>query len=401
MTCSKYDVLLEKYLEGALTPAEEALLRQHEDACPACAARRRALDGLQDDLARLSDDVPPLPEDFHQAWTKRVEEAAMDNKPESSRPRRQWTRLLSAAAAVVFVLGGTLLTRDVLSPRSAAPEDLADGALYSTYDYDDGSNGKLMARSAAYDEGADYIAYTDETPAEVYGVEDAAATEQKIIRTVSLTLGTQAYEQSLESLRQQCEAMGGWVSYSSESAMSSGLRRAYLTLRIPAEQLDDFLSGTGGLGRVISREESATDVTESYYDTQARMETQQALMARLQALVTDAADLSDLLALESQIADTQYQIDRLQSSLNSTDRQVSYATVDVTLREETASSDITDGEKSLGQRILSALETGMEAFLDFLSDMAVFLAAALPFILLAAVVWITVKLIRRAIKRRK
>ena len=258
-----------------------------------------------------------------------------------------------------------------------------------------------MARSAAYDEGADYIAYTDETPAEVYGVEDAAATEQKIIRTVSLTLGTQAYEQSLESLRSQCESLGGWVSYSSESAMSSGLRRAYLTLRIPAEQLDEYLSGTTGLGRVISREESATDVTESYYDTQARLETQQALMARLQALVTDAADLSDLLTLESQIAETQYQIDRLQSSLNSTDRQVSYATVDVTLREETASSDITDGEKSLGQRILSALETGLEAFLDFLSDMAVFLAAALPFILLVAVVWIAVKLIRRAIKRRK
>ena len=75
--------------------------------------------------------------------------------------------------------------------------------------------------------------------------------------------------------------------------------------------------------------------------------------------------------------------------------------MDVTLREETASSDITDGEKSLGQRILSALETGLEAFLDFLSDMAVFLAAALPFILLVAVAWITMKLIRRAIKRRK
>ena len=401
MTCNEYAVLLEKYLEGALTPAEEALLRQHEDACPACAARRRALDGLQDDLARLSDDVPPLPEDFHQAWTKRVEEAAMDNKPESSRPRRQWTRLLSAAAAVVFVLGGTLLTRDALSPRSAAPEDLAGGALYSAYDYDGGGGSpKLMARNAAYDEGADYVTYTDEVADAGYE-EDAAATEQKIIRTVSLTLGTQSYEQSLDSLRSQCEALGGWVSYSSESAMSSGLRRAYLTLRIPADQLDDFLSGTGGLGRVISREESATDVTESYYDTQARLETQQALMARLHALVTDAADLSDLLALESQIADTQYQIDRLQASLNSTDRQVSYATVDVTLREETASSDITDGEKSLGQRILSALETGLEAFLDFLSDMAVFLAAALPFILLVAVVWIVVKLIRRAIKRRK
>ncbi|MGN1019874.1 MAG: DUF4349 domain-containing protein, partial [Aristaeellaceae bacterium] len=351
MTCSEYAVLLEKSLEGALTPAEEALLRQHEDVCPACAARHRALDGLQDDLARLSEDVPPMPEDFHRAWTKRVEEAAMENKPDASRPRRQWTRLLSAAAAVVFVLGGTLLTRDALSPNAASQEYSAD--LYGVQDYDATGN-TLMLRSAAYDDGADYTVYTDEAAGVASG-SAVAEQEQKIIRTVSLTLGTQSYEQSLGSLRRQCEELGGWVSYSSESIMSSGLRRAYLTLRIPAEQLDAYLSGATGLGRVISRDESATDVTESYYDTQARLKTQQALMERLLDLVTDAADLSDLLALESQIADTQYQIDRLQSSLNSTDRQVSYATVDVTLREETASSDITDGEKSLGQRILSAL----------------------------------------------
>ena len=397
MTCTEYAVLLEKSLEGALTPAEEALLRQHEDVCPACAARHRALDGLQDDLARLSDDVPPLPEDFHQAWTERVEEAAMETKPEATRPRRQWTRLLSAAAAVVFVLGGTLLTRDALSP-SGADQEYGAG-LYGIQDYDS-AGGNLMLRSAAYDEGADYAIYTEEV-AEEDSADNAVATEQKIIRTVSMTLGTQTYEQSLSSLRSQCEDMGGWVSYASESAMSSGLRRAYLTLRVPAEQLDEYLSGTSGLGRVISRDESATDVTESYHDTQARLETQQALMARLQALVTDAADLSDLLALESQIADTQYEIDRLQSSLNSTDRQVSYATVDVTLREETASSDITDGEKSLGQRMLSALGTGLEAFLSFLGDMAVFLAAALPFIVMVAAVWIAVKLIHRALKRRK
>ncbi|MGN0778584.1 MAG: DUF4349 domain-containing protein [Aristaeellaceae bacterium] len=401
MTCHDYALLLEKYLEGVLTPAEEAQLRQHEDICPACAAQRCTLDGLQDDLASLKEDVPPIPEGFHQAWTTRVEEAAMENKPVSLRPRRPWTRLLSAAAAVVFVLGGTLLTRDALSPRSAAPK--ASSTLYTAYDDDSGyidNATVMMTRSAAYgvEESADYAA--NGAVGAAYGAAEAVQ-EQKIIRTVSMTIGTQGYEQSMASLRQQCEDMGGWVSYSSESVGSSGMRRAYLTLRIPSQQLDSYLTDTASLGRIISREESANDVTESYYDTQARLQTQQALMTRLQALVTDAADLSDLLALESQIADTQYQIDALQSSLNSTDRQVTYATVNVTLREETASSDLTDDEKSLGQRLVSALTTGAEAFLSFLSDMAVFLAAALPFILMVAVVGFTVKLIRRGIRRRK
>ena len=173
-----------------------------------------------------------------------------------------------------------------------------------------------------------------------------------------------------------------------------------LTLRVPAEKLDAFLEGAGGAGRVTRREESAYDVTESYYDTKARLETQQALMARLQALVTDAADLSDLLALESQIADTQYQIDALQSRLNSTDRQVDYATVNVSLREEIPSDSITDVEMTLGQRIGHALTTGWDIFTSFLGDTAVFLVAALPFLALVAVAWIVVRMIRRS-RRRK
>ena len=142
-------------------------------------------------------------------------------------------------------------------------------------------------------------------------------------------------------------------------------------------------------------------MTEGYRDTRARLETQQALMARLQALVTDAASLSDLLELEAQIADTQYQIDRLQSSLNSTDRQVNFSTVDVTLREERPAADITDGEKTLGKRIRSALRAGAEAFLHLLENGTVFLAAALPFLTIVAVIWVIVALARRAIRRRK
>ena len=46
-------------------------------------------------------------------------------------------------------------------------------------------------------------------------------------------------------------------------------------------------------------------------DTETRLATQRALMARLQSLVTEAASLTELLELESQIADTQYTIDRL------------------------------------------------------------------------------------------
>lgn len=403
MNCTDYSVLLEKYLDGSLTTAEADLLRRHEDECPACAAQRRVLDGLQDNLTSLKNDIPPMPADFHQAWMTRVEEDAMENRERKNSPRFRphWTRMLSTAAALVFVLGGTLLTRDSLAPRTADKMQNSTASIYGDYaveeSYDAGASNGIML-STSYDgasadmtSGAVYTRSAKAAPTS----DVAAAREQKIIRSASMTIGTQHYDESLSALRQLGEDAGGWVSYSSESVSGNGLRRAYLTLRIPTEQLDDYLAGTGNLGRVISKDESATDVTDSYYDTQARLDTQLALMARLQSLVTDAASLADLLALESQIADTQYMIDSLRSSLDSTDQQVNYATVDVNLREETAASDLTDSAKTFLDRLFGALETGLTAFVDFLQDMVIFLTAALPFMLIVAVVWIIVRLIRR------
>lgn len=342
------------------------------------------MDLLDQELKSLREDVPPMPEDFHAGWMKQVEEEAMQ-KPSK---KVSLSRILSVAAAAVFIIGGTLMTRDELAPAKYAQQN---------YSYSESATGTSYSMRGASNEMASYDTGSVMMTKSTSDTAAAASSEQKIIRTASLTISTQTFEESLAALKQMCSDAGGWVSYSSESA-GSERRTASLTMRIPAEQLDSFLTGAGGAGRITWRSESADDVTESYYDTKARLETQQALMARFQALITDAADLSDLLALESQMADTQYQIDALQASLNSTDRQVDYATVDVSLREEIPSDSITDADLTLGERIAHAIQTGWEAFTDFISDMAVFLAAALPFMAVVAVLAIVVKLIR---KRKK
>jgi len=363
---------------------------------------------LRDALSGLNEDVPPMPENLHAAWMQKVEEDMDNARTEKTRTMKTITRWLSVAAAMVFVIGGTLLTSDWLDEAT-----LRSTLAYQSANVENGSLKSSMnlmmgaAPSAAYDYSAEAVeeeyvmdtgamftmargANTSTTAAEV-----PAPTEKKIIRTASMTIATQTFEDSLNALKSACEGQGGWIESSSESVNSySGLRTAYLTLRIPQDGLDTYLAGTEGLGRITSRSESADDVTASYQDTQTRLNTQLALMERLQALITESGDLSDLLALESQIADTQYQIDRLQSSLNATDRQVSYSTVNVTLKEE-KTVELTDTTVSFGERIVSAVQVGWEAFTGFLGDMVVFLVAALPFMAIVAVVVIAIKLIRR------
>ena len=350
---------------------------------------------LRDALSGLNEEVPPMPEGLHAAWMQKVEEDKEDKRIEKTRTRKSITRFLSVAAAMVFVIGGTLLTRDDLGSGMTA-----DQATYM-------ENASMKAASyvygAAYDEAVEeesamdtgagvMLTMTRSTNAAAPAV---APSEKKIIRSASLTLVTQEYDEALAALKSDCEGQGGWIESSDESTNSrTGLRTAYLTLRVPQDSLDAYLGSTEGLGRVTNRSESSQDVTASYQDNQTRLNTQLALMERLQALITESGDLSDLLALESQIAETQYQIDSLQSSLNRTDRQVSYSTVSITLREEKA-PELTDTTVSFGERILSAIQTGWEAFTTFLSDMVVFLMAALPFIAIVVAVIIVVKLLKR------
>ncbi len=397
MNCEAYEALLMQLVEGNLPPEDEARLREHEAVCPACAQRRADMEALLADLSDLKEEELPLPADFHQGWTRLVEEEAnvMQKEKATGKKKSSWRRILSVAAAAVVLVGGTLLTRDQLSGVTT-PQTAAQSKQRSVESYDyagDVSPYAYTNEEAAYDNGANGVGLM--MPAES-GAGDTAVDTTKIIRTASLTLGTQDFEQDLEQLQAYCKDSGGWVSYVSQSGdVDKANRRASLTLRIPVEKLDELLAGAEGYGRVISRTETAEDVTESYQDTAARLATQQAKMERLQALMNDTASLSDLLELESAIADTQYTIDSLQSRLNSTDSQVNYATVDVSLREESAAEAVTTREKSLGERVLAGLQTGWETFAGFMKDMVVFLSAALPYLAAVAILTIIVRLICR------
>lgn len=373
---------------------------------------------LRDVLSGLYEEIPPMPENLHAAWMQKVEDDMEEKRTQKTRTFKTLTRWLSVAAAMVFVIGGTLLTGDSLYGGSDSlafqSTTVSNADMKRTVDTATSMYGTAYANTYGLEYAEEDGAMMDmgagdtvsgmmlTSSARSTGTDTAmaekASVEKKIIRTANMTITTQTFEDSLRSLKDACTGFGGWIESASESVSSyTGLRTAYLTLRVPQSSLDAYLNGTSELGRITNKSESAQDVTESYQDTQTRLATQVALMARLQALITESADLSDLLELENQIADTQYQIDRLQSSLNSTDRQVSYSTVSITLKEE-RTVELTDTTVTFGERISSAIQVGWGRLIGFLSDMVVFLVAATPFIIIIMAVIIVIRMI---IRRRK
>jgi hypothetical protein len=77
----------------------------------------RTIPDLDRELAALAEEAPEMPADFHEGWMKAIrEETKKAEQPEQAKAEsrgmiRQWRRLAGAAAIMVFLIGGTLLTR--------------------------------------------------------------------------------------------------------------------------------------------------------------------------------------------------------------------------------------------------------------------------------------------------
>ena len=112
-------------------------------------------ESIADALSRMDDGLE-VPEDFHARWRYAVEKEAWQLKEKKHRNRRigrlQW-RVLAAAAAVVFLFGGTLLSRDaihnavngaIVPSETAVTQDAIVAESYMA-----GMRGRMAAQTAA------------------------------------------------------------------------------------------------------------------------------------------------------------------------------------------------------------------------------------------------------------
>ena len=412
MDCRQFSNLLDAYAEGSLSKAEADQMQDHAAACPDCAA---LLTLLQD--ARRMDEEIEVPETFSTSWRQRIreEETMEENRKTSRIPWKSW---LAAAAVLVFVLGGTALTRDSMPSRktvntTAAQKSAfygdagsANGGVRKTagvsnarYDSDMAAEMPVpMMAAAAYD---DYdVPEMEEAAEEDTALGSGETRQEKIIRNASFTVKTTEYDIDLERLQTLAKDLGGRVEYLSASgdASSGQTRSASLTLRIPSQRLDEFLSGVEGIGNVTAMTQEMEDVSDSYYDVQTRLDTQRKKLERLQAMIAAADQVSDLIEIESAIADAQYYIDRYTSQLKTYDGKVEYSTVRASVREVRVTEM---KEVTLGQRIAEGFQDSLEAGIEFVEDMIIFLVSALPWLIAVGAMALVIRAIVKKAKKSK
>lgn len=249
-----------------------------------------------------------------------------------------------------------------------------------------------------YFETSDSITSVD---SEIYNDPDA-----KIIRSAVLTVQTVDFNQSMEDLAALTESNGGYY----ETAKVSGggyydkyaSRSAYYVVRIPKENFVAFRDAVGSIGHIYSISEDAKNVGEVYYDTEMRLETLKTKQERLLVLLDKAELMEDIISLESALAEVQYEIDSLNTTLRKYDSLIDYSTFEINLDEVVKIEEEPGVQDSFGTKLVSQLKNGWSAFANGILNFVLWFARnIISLVIVAAVVFVAVKVVINWRKKRR
>lgn len=348
--------------------------------------------------------LPDLGED-RVAVIERDVFARIGDERRRHRRRRSLGWSIGGAAAAIVVVAAVIAPSVMSSVTGASSFSTSAGAPMT----DSGGGEIAIAPESATDGRALSDAGDQAGP--------AAGAGREVVSTASARVVVADVADAVQSIANDAEERGGYVesqSVGSEGAAMGGAadgsemlvypgpvpggpQDAWITVRIPADELDDAIGALRDVGEVTSSTVSRQDVTDQAIDVRARIAAGEASVARLTELMTQAGDVADLIAAETALSERQATLESDRQQLAALEGQVELSTLSVQVSPQTTTvkadpAGFADGVAA-GWNGLVATLNGFVIAIGFLLPWLGVLAVA------GAVVWGVVRLVRRARRR--
>ena len=162
------------------------------------------------------------------------------------------------------------------------------------------------------------------------------AASRKIVYTAEIALVVDDFAKLEGAIVKLVGEGGGYVADSDVSGSAGSNRSASWKVRIPTERFQSFLDSAAKLGELTRRRLDSQDVTEEYYDLDARIKNKKVEEARLlKHLENSAAKLEDILAAERELSRVREEVERQEGRLRLLANLAALTTVTITAEERT------------------------------------------------------------------
>ena len=296
---------------------------------------------------------------------------------------RKWGTLGTGAAAVVaLVVAGALVARTDTGARDAGAT--ATGAPANEVAPTSGGAGVRDAKGIAPPSPGSAV---------------VAPTGPRIVRTadVSVKVGKDGFQAAFDRVTAIATTNGGYVTASS-TATTGGKGRAragQLTLRAPVDKFDDVRRAIGQLGTVEAESSRGEDVSGQLVDYDARLRSLSAQEDALRALLAKAANVGEILSVQSSLFDVRQQIEQLSAQRLQLDQAASLATLQVSVYEPGALV-APEPEPLPAKGLAHSFTRAVDGAVEVVGGMLVVLGWLTPIAMLGGLVWVGTRLRRRS-----
>ncbi|MDR0283784.1 MAG: DUF4349 domain-containing protein [Propionibacteriaceae bacterium] len=225
---------------------------------------------------------------------------------------------------------------------------------------------------------------------------DVTQGERQIARTAGVSLVVDDVMAAAQSLHDVATGLGGWVGTEVVSLPDNGdvsTGSGSVQLVVPADQLEAALDQVAAVGQVTDRKTNAEDVTEQVVDTASRIKTMRASIDRLQQLMAQSGSVAEIAAVESDLTQRQAELESLLAVQKSLDHRIATATIEVSLRTPTVV------ERDQASGFTKMLRESGQVMAQAARVLVIVIAALLPWLALAAVIFVPLLLVRRRHRR--
>lgn len=207
-----------------------------------------------------------------------------------------------------------------------------------------------------------------------------ASVGQKLVRRANLQLKVKGLTEAAARIRSiAAQQQGGVLSEELYSGAEAEHTSGTITISVPSNSLDATIALIEKVGDVQLRNSSSEDVTGTYVDTEARVKSMTASVARIRELLAKASTVTDLVALENELSQRQAELDGLTAQLANLKDSVTMSPITVSLSTD-------DFEPVAAGGFLSGLKSGWSAFTSSLAVLVTVVGAVLPFAVTVGIV---------------
>lgn len=210
---------------------------------------------------------------------------------------------------------------------------------------------------------------------------------RKLIRDANLTVETKEFDNLINSLEGQIRSFGGYIesmsqsgnSYSYSSYSKTSHRYANVHARIPADQLDAFLSVMDGMGNVTHKGLSTRDVTSTYVDIESRLKVLNTEKDSLERIMASAENTTEMLEVQSRLYDVIEEIESYEARKRTYDSLISYSSVDISIEEVVELTPVK--EETRWEELTRRFTSSLGDLGDAVVELGIGLVVALPWLL--------------------